>query len=114
MTKISILILYLDVFRPNVKLRYAIYFGLAFVSAFYTAAFIAYCVLTIPRRGESLIAAILSSDTAKNIPLTYVQGSVNVASDFYILCLPIPGVWQLQLPTRKKIGVLAIFMTGLL
>ncbi|KAL8711208.1 MAG: hypothetical protein Q9220_004353 [cf. Caloplaca sp. 1 TL-2023] len=41
-----------------------------------------------------------------------MQGAVNVASDFYIFLLPIPGVLQLQLPKKRKIGVCAIFATG--
>ncbi|KAL9604094.1 MAG: hypothetical protein Q9219_000682 [cf. Caloplaca sp. 3 TL-2023] len=40
------------------------------------------------------------------------QGAINIATDFYILLLPIPGVLQLQLPLKRKIGICAIFMTG--
>ena len=81
---------------------------------FYVATTITFAVLTIPRKGESLLGSILSPDTAKAIPLSIAMGGFNVASDFYILFLPIPGVWQLQLPLQKKIGFSAIFMTGLL
>lgn len=112
MAKLSLLMLYLDVFRPNPRLRYAIYFGIIFTTLFYTSAFIAYCVLAIPRRGETLIGTMLSKGVASAIPLSIGQGAINVATDFYILLLPIPGVLQLQLPTRKKIGFCAIFMTG--
>ena len=85
-----------------------------FLSLFYTSTFIAYAVLSIPKRGQSQLAAILSVDTAKDIPLGITQGAINVASDFSIFCLPIPVVWKLQLPRKKKVGVLMIFMTGLL
>ncbi|KAL8638381.1 MAG: hypothetical protein Q9228_004461 [Teloschistes exilis] len=112
MAKLSLLMLYLDVFHPNPRLRYAIYFGIIFTTLFYTSAFIAYCVLAIPRRGETLIGTMLSKGVASAIPLSIGQGAINVATDFYILLLPIPGVLQLQLPTRKKIGFCAIFMTG--
>ncbi|KAL8628986.1 hypothetical protein Q9189_005327, partial [Teloschistes chrysophthalmus] len=112
MAKLSLLMLYLDVFRPDRKLRYAINFGIIFTTLFYASAFIAYCVLAIPRPGESLIGTMLSKGVASAIPLSIGQGAINVATDFYILLLPIPGVLQLQLPTRKKIGFCAIFMTG--
>ncbi|MCJ1346583.1 hypothetical protein MMC31_004801, partial [Peltigera leucophlebia] len=46
--------------------------------------------------------------------MTYVQGIFNIVSDFYVLVLPLPVVWKLQLPLRKKIAVSAVFMTGLL
>ncbi|KAL8992215.1 MAG: hypothetical protein Q9169_007276 [Polycauliona sp. 2 TL-2023] len=112
MAKLSLLSLYLEIFRPNHKMRYAIYFGMVFVTLFYTATFIAFCVLAIPGPGETLIGTILSHDVASLIPISIGQGGVNVASDFYIFLLPIPGVLQLQMPTRKKIGVCAIFATG--
>ncbi|CAD6576229.1 MAG: hypothetical protein ASARMPREDX12_007798 [Alectoria sarmentosa] len=114
MAKLSLLLLYLQIFRPNVRLRYCIYLSMGFLSLFYCATFIAYAVLSIPKPGQSQLAAILSVDTAKDIPLGITQGAVSVASDFYIFCLPIPVVWKLQLPPRKKVGVLSIFMTGLL
>ncbi|KAL8816421.1 MAG: hypothetical protein Q9223_004561 [Gallowayella weberi] len=112
MAKLSLLSLYLEVFGPDQRLRYAIYFGLVFVTLFYTATFVAFCVLAIPRPGQSLIGVLLSKDFASLIPISVVQGAANVASDFYIFLLPIPGVLQLQMPTKKKIGVCAIFATG--
>ena len=41
-------------------------------------------------------------------------GTINVVSDFTILLLPIVEVWRLQMSTRRKIGVSAVFATGLL
>lgn len=112
MAKLSLLVLYLEVFRPNTKLRHAIYFGIVSVAVCYTAFFIAYCVLAIPRPGQSLIDTMLSEGVASLPSLAVAQGAINIASDFYIFLLPIPGVLQLQLPTMKKIGICAIFMTG--
>ena len=34
--------------------------------------------------------------------------------DFYIFYLPIPMVLELQMGQKQKIGVMAIFMTGLM
>ena len=34
--------------------------------------------------------------------------------DFIILIIPIPFVWHLQMPSRHKIGVTAIFLLGCL
>ena len=114
LAKLSLLVLYLQIFQPKAVMRYLIYSGMALAVSFYTATTIAYGVLTIPRPGQSLIQAILSSNTARDIPLGVTQGCFNIATDFYILCVPIIGVWLLQFPTRKKIAVSAIFFTGLL
>ena len=54
-------------------------------------------------RGERL-------DLALSVP----QSIVGLVIDLAILILPIVAVTQLQLPRRRKIGVILIFMTGLL
>ena len=41
----------------------------------------------------------------------YLLGAKNVASDIYILIIPIWAVSKLQLNTEKKIGLMAIFLT---
>ena len=38
--------------------------------------------------------------------------TVGVMLDFYLLYLPLPVLWNLQLQRKKKIRVIAIFMTG--
>lgn len=38
----------------------------------------------------------------------------NIFSDFILLVLPLPMVWNLQLPLRQKLGVTAVFSTGAL
>ena len=119
MAKLSLLLLYLKIFHSSDKLRYCVYFSMGSLSLFYCGAFISYAVLTIPRIGlaEGLVTRAPLGDIQYlfvNTALNIVQGVVGVASDFVIFCLPIPVVWKLQLPWSKKIGVLAIFMTGLL
>ena len=42
------------------------------------------------------------------------SGIFNVLSDFVILILPMPCLSKLQMRTRKKIWMMAIFATGLL
>ena len=112
MAKLSLLWLYLEVFGPNPKIRYSIYLGILFVTLFYTGTFIAFCVLAIPRPGQSLLSIILSKGVALAMPLSIIQGAVNVASDFYIFILPIPGVLQSQFPLKWKIGICATFAAG--
>lgn len=114
MTKLSLLFLYLRIFRVNVKLRYFIYFGIAIDVLFYTSIMIGFFIIYMPRNGESLLTLLYKPRVRTGVALAIAQSAVNVASDFYILCLPIPGIWQLQAPLSKKIGISAIFLTGIL
>ena len=36
-----------------------------------------------------------------------------MASDFVILILPLVAIWRLNIPMRRKLGVAAVFATGL-
>ena len=38
----------------------------------------------------------------------------NIASDVAILALPARSVWRLQIPRRKKFGIVSLFAIGLL
>ena len=40
------------------------------------------------------------------------QGACSIAIDVAIFVMPIPIVWGLHMPIRRRIGVLAIFATG--
>lgn len=41
-------------------------------------------------------------------------GSVNVISDFLILLLPLLAIWRLRMAPKRKLGISAVFATGLL
>ena len=43
-----------------------------------------------------------------------VSGAVNAFVDLLNLLLPVWAIWQLQMAPRRKIGITAIFATGLL
>ena len=43
----------------------------------------------------------------------YAIGIIDVGTDIFIWLLPIPMVWNLQLPRGNKIGLTAIFGIGL-
>jgi hypothetical protein len=50
-----------------------------------------------------------------NLHAAYMAGAViNTASDLSIVILPQPLIWNLQLSLKRKIGLCAIFLLGLL
>ncbi|KAM5357516.1 hypothetical protein ACJZ2D_016191 [Fusarium nematophilum] len=38
--------------------------------------------------------------------------ALNVATDLFMLALPIPMLWKVKMPKRQKLGLIGIFMTG--
>lgn len=115
--KLSFFILFLQIFNPKPALRWSIYIGALVTTAFYISVTIGLFALSTPPPGVSLaqqFVTFLGEETTGVMDATLAVGYFNIFSDFYILLLPISGVIRLQLPKRRKIGVILIFMTGLL
>lgn len=105
--KLSILLLFLRLFSPNRKARFAIYFGIAFMVLLH----VIYILLTA-------LLCLTSNPSAQCTSRLEVAGTAtsafNVISDFYILLLPIFAISKLQMPTKKKLEISAVFFTGFL
>lgn len=43
-----------------------------------------------------------------------VYGSMNIASDFFIMILPLPIIWNLHLSRREKVGVSLVLLSGVM
>lgn len=113
-TKLSILLLYLRVFAPSFRSKtfFCIHALIWLNLGFYFAD-------TIVKIFECSPRAKIWDKTLKghciniNIPII-VTSSINVASDFLILVLPIVSVWRLQMRNPKRWGTSAIFAAGIL
>ena len=110
MVKLSILSLCLRLFKVDRLFLRLVYFGVIFQTLFYSAVFFV-AIVTVTRCDS---AAALTIQLCQNqYILVITQGVVNVITDFYVLALPITRVAQLQMPFWRKVGLCAIFLTGL-
>jgi hypothetical protein len=114
MIKLTFFLLYLQIFRQNTTLKFCIYAGAILTTLFYTGVGITQFVLATPHPGMTWMEQALSSRQEKQSLLSIPIVAVGLAIDLYILILPIGGVMQLHMPTRRKIGVCLIFVTGIL
>jgi hypothetical protein len=90
-------------------------FAIGFVVAFYLVCVIARILLYVPRPGgnkEWGMASPHGDIVITNLATT--QGVVSCVQDIYILIIPIWLVSGLSIPLGRKIGVLSLFLTGLL
>ena len=111
--KLTFFLVYLQMFRPFAWLRFCVYIGSATTTAFHLGVWIYLLVSLTPRNGQSFMTVARSSAYSKSQRTSVTIAGVRVATDLYLLVLPIAAVVQLQLPTRRKIGVILIFLTGL-
>lgn len=53
--------------------------------------------------------------TCGNIQIFYIWlSALNLFSDIVILLLPLPFLYNLQMPLKKRLGVISMFMVGIL
>ena len=115
LSKLSVLLLYLRIFGVRKETRYLTYVAIAVNLAQCLIDIIGYAIVCVPTPGQSweLADATHRCEVTGDL-LGVVTAAISIFNDFFIIAIPIPAVWALQLATKRKIGVSAIFATGLL
>ncbi|KAI9640835.1 hypothetical protein NHQ30_010676 [Ciborinia camelliae] len=111
--KLSFFILYHQLFYRNLLLRRLIYLGMFLNVGFYFSILVATLYYTAPRPGESWQETYLSPRYYGIFNMTIPIAAGSLVLDVYIFLLPIFGVWNLKLSTKKKLGIVIVFGTGL-
>jgi len=110
-TKLSVLFFYHRVFGSKMALRWTLYtIGAITVLWWVVITFIAIFQCT-PVTGS---IAAPGSNCLKPLPFFYAQTIPNLITDFAILLVPMPILWQLQMRLTKKLGLILIFTIGYL
>ena len=111
-SKTSLLLLYYRVFSPDQRFRYQLYGVFALIAATMLSTIPMYLAVCLPGKHGSWAEA--AAKCGKTSVYGYIQGPLNLAFDLFLIYLPASVILHLHLPLRRKIGVLAIFSTGIL
>lgn len=117
--KISVLILYLRIFGGSVLwMRIACIVGIVLLLAYHISFTTAFGVMCSPppKAGYSQIALLMASVSDSCVhtkTFVLLMGIGNSLIDLILLFLPLPVIWKLQMPLRKKITTSAIFLMGI-
>ncbi|PVH68619.1 hypothetical protein DL98DRAFT_375249, partial [Cadophora sp. DSE1049] len=108
--KLSILLLYLRI-SPDRKFRTAVYSVIVVVVGYNLgSAFTNVFSCTPIARSWDLS---ITSGSCINRPIFYfANAGLNIGTDCVMLILPIPMLWNLQMPRRQKAGLIGVFMAG--
>lgn len=104
--KATFLVFYMRIFSPVQRTVYLLWTGICTIVLFYVLTIVLYIYFTLPIGSEKHQPALLNTSVA--------QGVFSVITDFYILAVPIGSTLELHLSNRRKIGLCAVFATGLL
>ncbi|KAL4809821.1 hypothetical protein BDV18DRAFT_49605 [Aspergillus unguis] len=111
--KLSMLFLYLRLF-PNPKLRIISWITIGFVAAWGIIYVFVNIFVCTPRsfQWESWDGEHQGTCMSKNA-IVVSHAIENIIFDVFIIALPLPVLWNLQLSIPKKIGVSLMFLVGL-
>ncbi|KAL9054135.1 MAG: hypothetical protein Q9162_004318 [Coniocarpon cinnabarinum] len=112
--KLSLFLLYLQIFWPFRWLRICVYAGAPITAAFYGAVTIVQFYYATPKDGYTPFTYLLTPWEQKAEILYVPISAVGLAIDIFLLILPIRSVLKLQLRGRKKLGLILVFLTGVL
>ncbi|KAL8787504.1 MAG: hypothetical protein Q9213_002162 [Squamulea squamosa] len=110
-SKTSLLLLFYRLFSIDKWFRYKLYAAFTFIAITTLPSIPMYLAVCLPNSDGSWAGA--SQKCTKTNVYAYVQGPVGVIFDVFAIYLPASVIATLHLPLRRKIGVLAIFMTGM-
>ena len=113
--KLSIFLQYLRLFSPKKSFQYITYASIFVIFGFYTALTVVEGGQCIRRPGETWAENEVSPRCTWASRVSFwLIGTFGVVSNVFIYLLPLPVIWTLQMPLRRKLGVSFIFATGLL
>ena len=111
-SKLSHFLLFRKIFEPKRYMVWLIYFGIFFAFGTYLTIIPLSTYYCAPRNGQTWVTAQV--DCAKELPYAIVQGCLNIVLDVYLLVLPIPVIWKLNLSPRRKAEIVSIFAIGIM
>lgn len=112
-SKAPILLLYIAIFGIRVMLRISSYIVLVLLGIATLVAAAGTSAACDPR-GGGITAEFILQCHQMGSKYGVALGFVSVFVDVIIIILPIPAVWQLNLPKHKKVGLSIMFMSGIL
>ncbi|KAI5925601.1 hypothetical protein F4810DRAFT_659243 [Camillea tinctor] len=110
--KLSLLLFYLHLFRPQYYAKLLIWTGVVIITIFYTICTI--LVIAYNGTGDNHNMQGISDGQLKKYALLLViaQSVFGTVTDFFVLAIPLIMISRLNLPPGKKLGVAGIFLTG--
>ena len=111
-SKTSLLLLFYRIFSPDKIFRYKLYGAFAFIGLTTLTQIPMYLAICLPSKHGSWAEA--NTNCHKTSVYTYVQGPAAIVFDLFLIYLPTSVIVHLHMPLRRKIGISAIFATGML
>ena len=112
--KLALLLLYYRIFAVKGLMKTGIYFGAVIIGCFYLACAVVHIIFCFPRSHEGWLSPRFVTRCNRANVFATIMGVFNLVSDLYLFILPLPVLFRLQMAFKRKLGITAIFLTGLM
>ena len=112
--KLALFLLYYRLFASDYWTRITIHLGIIAVCLFYITCSVFFLILCLPRPGENWLSPRFNARCKPIVKVSTALGWFGLLSDLYTFFLPLPVLRGLHMPRTKKLGVAAVFLTGLM
>lgn len=113
-SKASVLLLFLQIFSVNKKMRFAIYAGLVGIIADYGPNLILGPYYSVPHVGETWTDLLVNRRPYQLVKVGLEQAALAVILDLYIFILPFPMLSSLKLGSQRRLRLSIVFGTALM
>lgn len=112
MVKLTILFFYRRVFGSKSKVKWATAIGIVLVICLNGGVFLAnlFSCRPIQRTWNPMVPG----QCFNPVILPYLSGVSSFLTDLYVLVIPIPVIWSLNLDVKRRLRVMAVFGLGIL
>lgn len=110
--KLTILFFYRSLFGAKLKIKWATTIGIVIVICLNGGVFLAnlFSCQPIQRTWNPLVPGHCFNP----VILPYLSGGSSCITDIYVLLMPIPVIWNLNLDMKRRLRIMAIFGLGIL
>lgn len=112
LSKVSLFLLFQQIFDINRHMRLAIRVGIAFTMITYIPNIPIEAYFQAPAAGESWEGVMASEKPKKAAYWGLVQSSLGILLDFYMFILPLPAISKLHVSRKKRIQLWLVFSTA--
>ena len=107
--KIAVLLFYGRIF-PQKRFQYALYGMGTFLALFLLSNWFAVALQCQPI--HSFWQPEVPHHCFDQVTYYIAQGCLNFVSDVFVVLMPIPVLWNLHLPTPRRVGLVVVFLLG--
>jgi hypothetical protein len=103
---------YRRIFGPQTRIRHVVHAAIIFIIIAYTALFFISLLSCMPL--ERRFNQFIEGHCLPTGVTAYLSGAINVLTDAFVVLLPMPIIWKMNMHTARKFRAMTVFGIGIM